>query len=61
MGEPIVSGTMAPPGWNTHRGDSRGGLAVLQPVYDRFTEGFGTADLIAAKRLLDDLNDVRCG
>lgn len=29
--------------------------ACLQPVYDRFTEGFGTADLVAAKRLLDDL------
>jgi non-specific serine/threonine protein kinase len=29
--------------------------ACLQPVYDRFTEGFGTADLIAAKQLLDDL------
>jgi predicted ATPase/DNA-binding winged helix-turn-helix (wHTH) protein len=29
--------------------------ACLQPIYDRFTEGFGTADLIAAKQLLDDL------
>jgi predicted ATPase/DNA-binding winged helix-turn-helix (wHTH) protein len=29
--------------------------ACLQPVYDRFTEGFHTADLIAAKQLLDDL------
>ena len=29
-------------------------IACLQPVYDRFTEGFGTADLIAAKQLLDD-------
>jgi predicted ATPase len=28
---------------------------ALQPIYDRFTEGFGTADLIAAKQLLDDL------
>jgi predicted ATPase len=27
----------------------------LQPIYDRFTEGFGTVDLIAAKQLLDDL------
>jgi predicted ATPase len=27
----------------------------LRPIYDRFTEGFGTADLIAAKQLLDDL------
>jgi hypothetical protein len=29
--------------------------ACLQPVYDRFTEGFSTADLIAAKQLLDDM------
>ena len=29
--------------------------ACLQPIYDRFTEGFGTTDLIAAKQLLDDL------
>ena len=26
-----------------------------QPVYDRFTEGFDTADLKAAKTLLDAL------
>jgi predicted ATPase/DNA-binding winged helix-turn-helix (wHTH) protein len=30
--------------------------ACLQPVYDRFTEGFATADLIAAKQLLDGLS-----
>jgi predicted ATPase len=30
-------------------------IACLQPIYNRFTEGFGTADLIAAKQLLDDL------
>jgi predicted ATPase len=29
--------------------------ALLQPVYDRFTEGFDTADLKAAKALLDAL------
>jgi hypothetical protein len=29
--------------------------ASLQPVYDRFMEGFGNADLIAAKQFLDDL------
>ena len=29
--------------------------ACLQPIYDRFTEGFSTADPIAAKQLLDDL------
>ena len=28
---------------------------LLQPVYDRFTEGFDTADLKAAKALIDDL------
>jgi predicted ATPase len=33
-------------------------IACLQPVYDRFTEGFGTADLIAAKQLLDELSDA---
>jgi predicted ATPase len=30
-------------------------MALLQPVYDRFTEGFDTADLKAAKALLDTL------
>ena len=29
--------------------------ALLQPVYDRFTEGFDTADLKAAKVLLGEL------
>lgn len=32
--------------------------ACLQPIYDRFTEGFGTADLISAKQLLDELSNV---
>jgi predicted ATPase/DNA-binding winged helix-turn-helix (wHTH) protein len=27
--------------------------ACLRPIYDRFTEGFDTADLVAARRLLD--------
>jgi len=31
-------------------------MAVLQPVYDRFTEGFDTADMQAAKRLIDALS-----
>ena len=31
-------------------------IVCLQPIYDRFTEGFGTADLIAAKQLLDELS-----
>jgi predicted ATPase len=30
-------------------------VACLQPIYDRFTEGFATADLVAAKQLLDQL------
>jgi hypothetical protein len=30
-------------------------MALLHPVYDRFTEGFETADLKAAKTLLDAL------
>ena len=30
-------------------------MALLRPVYDLFTEGFGTADLKAAKALLDAL------
>jgi predicted ATPase len=34
------------------QGRSADAIACLQPVYDRFTEGFGTADLIAAKQLL---------
>jgi predicted ATPase/DNA-binding winged helix-turn-helix (wHTH) protein len=29
--------------------------SVLRPIYDRFTEGFGTPDLRAAKYLLDEL------
>src|SRR5258708_6781042 len=33
-------------------GDAR---RLLRPVYDRFTEGFDTPDLMAAKRLLDEL------
>jgi predicted ATPase/DNA-binding winged helix-turn-helix (wHTH) protein len=31
-------------------------VTCLQPVYGRFTEGFGTADLIAAKQLLHELS-----
>ena len=38
-----------------HQGRATDAIACLQPVYDRFTEGFGTADLIAAKQLLDEL------
>jgi predicted ATPase/DNA-binding winged helix-turn-helix (wHTH) protein len=38
------------------RGRCGDAIACLRPVYDRFTEGFGTADLIAAKQLLDELD-----
>jgi predicted ATPase len=34
------------------------GVGVLQPVYDRFTEGFETADLTAARALLGELSDA---
>jgi hypothetical protein len=38
-------------------GHSPEAIACLRPIYDRFTEGFDTADLIVAKRLLDELSD----
>src|SRR4029453_15075988 len=31
--------------------------AILASAYDRFVEGFETADLVAARRLIDELND----
>jgi tetratricopeptide (TPR) repeat protein len=37
------------------QGNSAEAKAVLQPVYNRFTEGFDTADLKAAEALLDAL------
>jgi predicted ATPase len=37
------------------QGRSADSVALLQPVYDRFTEGFDTPDLKAAKALLDEL------
>ena len=40
------------------RGRAAQAIACLQPVYDRFTEGFGTADLIAAEQLLDELGEA---
>jgi len=33
------------------------GNACLRQIYDSFTEGFGTADLIVAKQILDESND----
>ena len=40
------------------QGCSADAAALLQPVYDRFTEGFDTADLKAAKALLDALSEL---
>jgi predicted ATPase len=37
------------------KGRSADAVACLRPVYDRFTEGFGTADLQRARTLLDRL------
>jgi predicted ATPase len=39
-------------------GRSADARALLQAVYDRFTEGFATADLRAARALLDDLREL---
>jgi predicted ATPase len=36
-----------------HQGRAAEAIACLRPVYNRFTEGFGTNDLIAAKQVLD--------
>jgi predicted ATPase len=41
----------------SRQGRTADAFACLRPIYGRFTEGFGTADLVAAKRLLDDLGD----
>jgi predicted ATPase/DNA-binding winged helix-turn-helix (wHTH) protein len=41
------------------QGRSAEAIALLQPVYDRFSEGFDTTDLKAAKLLLDDLPTAR--
>jgi len=37
------------------RGLARKGLALLAPIYERFTEGHGTSDLAAAGHLLTEL------
>ena len=39
-------------------GRSAGETSLLQPVYARFTEGLDTADLRAAKQLLDESEQV---
>jgi hypothetical protein len=38
------------------QGRSTEALAQLVPVYERFNEGFGTADLISAKALIEELH-----
>jgi hypothetical protein len=43
------------------QGRSAEALELLQPVYDRFTEGFETADLKAAKVLLESLQELGVG
>jgi predicted ATPase len=43
------------------QGRSAEALALLQPVYNRFTEGFATADLKVAKTLLDALQELGVG
>jgi predicted ATPase len=40
--------------WRDH-GRIRDAYDVLAPVHARFTEGFGTADLVKAKTLLEEL------
>jgi predicted ATPase len=40
------------------QGRSADGLAILQPVYQRFTEGFDTADLKSVKGLLAALGQT---
>jgi predicted ATPase len=41
--------------WLRDRDRSADAVDCLQPVYDRFTEGFDTADLRQARTLLDQL------
>jgi predicted ATPase len=42
--------------WQSHT-RSKEARRLLVSVYDRFTEGFDTSDLKAAKSLIDDLSD----
>ena len=41
-----------------HHGRPSDAVACLEPIYSRFTEGFGTSDLIAAKQLLEELGEA---
>jgi predicted ATPase/DNA-binding winged helix-turn-helix (wHTH) protein len=40
-----------------HQGRTADATTCLRPVYDRFTEGFDSTDLVAAKQLLDELDN----
>jgi predicted ATPase len=40
------------------QGRQQEALAVLMPVYDRFTEGFETVDLLTARHLLERLGSL---
>jgi predicted ATPase len=42
--------------WRSHA-RSKEARELLAPIYERFTEGFSTSDLKAAKSLIDDLSD----
>jgi predicted ATPase len=41
------------------QGREQDAMAVLKPVFNRFAEGFGTADLLSARSVLDGLNPSR--
>jgi predicted ATPase len=41
------------------QGKTEPAAALLSAAYERFTEGFATADLADARRLLDDLTTTR--
>jgi class 3 adenylate cyclase/DNA-binding response OmpR family regulator/predicted ATPase len=43
--------------WQSQR-EPRKGLKLLQAIYDQFTEGFDTADLLEAKALLESLKQA---
>jgi len=49
--------TQSPANLMRSRGNEVGALQLLEPVYNRFTEGFDTADLIAAKITIDELRE----
>jgi len=41
----------------SNEGRQTAAISCVQSIFSRFIEGFGTADLIAAKQLLDDLGN----